>query len=286
MKTRKILYQQNSTQLFTPASVQKTLTAIAALYYLKSSFTFNTKLLTQGKISHHILNGNLYLKLSGDPDFSEKNLRGLIHQLKKRGLQQITGQVYIDATDYGNVPYPPGWIWDDLSYSYAAPLMTTIINRNYFTLILKTPGAQGKHPLINTNLPPGVAQFSNELSVVDKLPANCPISIYSDANNHYILRGCYYRRWKQQVRKIAIRDMPRYARALLHKTLKEKHIQYRHPIAFRSAPKHTHMLASHLSPPLSTIVKEMLKDSDNLMTNAVFKKTRGNVFSQSRHLAK
>ena len=281
MKTGKILYRRNSAHLFTSASVQKTLAATAALYYLKPNFTFDTKLLMHGKISHHVLKGDLYLKFSGDPDFTDTDLDQLVHQLKKRGIRKITGHIYIDATDYGNIPYPPGWVWDDLSYSFAAPLMTTIINRNYFTLILKTPGSNKRHPLIETNLPHDVVTFSNDLMVDNRLPANCPIGIYSNANNHYILRGCYYRRWKQQVRKIAIRDVPRYARVLLRNSLRDNHIAYYYPIAFRSAPRRVQLIVAHQSPPLYVIIKEMLKDSDNLMTNAVFKKL-GETYFRSR----
>jgi len=281
MKTGKILYQRHANQLFTPASVQKMLTATAALNYLKPSFTFRTELLTRGKIVRHTLEGNLFIKFTGDPELTSKQLKKLIHQLHQHGIQRITGRIYIDATAYGNVPYPPGWIWDDLSYSFAAPLMTTIINHNYFTLTLKTPGSKKRHPLIETDLPMNIASFTNELTVVNSPQKNCPIGIYSHCHNHYVLRGCYYRRWKQQIRQIAIRDMPRYATVLVHDFLATDHIRYRGSIAFKPSPKSAHIIAQHFSPPLKKIVKRMLKESDNLTTDSLLKKL-GETYFQDR----
>lgn len=281
MQTGKILYQKNGNNLFTPASVQKTLTAVAALYYLKPNFQFRTAFLSRASVVNHALQGNLYLKFSGDPDLTSRDLAKLVHQLKGLGIKRINGHVYIDATDYGTVPYPPGWIWDDLSYSYAAPLMTTIIDRNYFSLTMLAPDPGEKRPIITTNLPPGVVHFNNDLIAVSKPRANCPIRIYSNDNNQYHLRGCYYRRWQRQVRKIAIRDMPRYAHVLVRNLLRDNHIVYHGSVSFHATPRGSHVLALHESAPLSHIIKEMLKDSDNLMTNAVFKKL-GETYFQSR----
>lgn len=272
LRTGKILYKKNAHHLFTPASVQKLFTAVAALDYLKPDFQFKTVLLSNGNIQGGRLKGSLILKFGGDPDLTDDDLRDLIAQLHRLGIREITGPVYIDATEYGNVPYPPGWIWDDLSYSFAAPLMTTIINHNYFSLKLKSPSPGRRHPIIETNLPAGVVTFTNEVKVVNHANQNCPLRIYSDMSNHYILRGCYYRRWKQQVRKIAIRNVPKYARVLFRNALRKNNIAYDNPIEFHSANDRDHVIAEHESPPLRKIIKEMLKDSDNLMTNAVFKK--------------
>ena len=239
MTSGKILFQQNAGQLFTPASVQKILTAVAALDYLKPDYTFKTKLLTNGNVTRHTLQGNLTVKFSGDPDLSSQDLDQLIGQLHQQGIRNITGRVSIDDTEYGNVPYPPGWIWDDLSYSFAAPLNTIIINRNYFLLKL-IPPKKNKRPTIETTLPKGVGVFSNRLEVIKKPRKQCPIRIYSNNNNYYKIRGCFYQRWKKQTRKIAIRNMARFAQALLADLFNKHHITYSGPIPLESRPPVRH----------------------------------------------
>jgi serine-type D-Ala-D-Ala carboxypeptidase/endopeptidase (penicillin-binding protein 4) len=281
MTSGKILYQKNQDQLFTPASIQKILTAVAALDYLKPDYTFKTQLLTNGHLVNHVLQGNLTVKFSGDPELSRKDLDQLIGQLHQQGIKKITGRINIDNTAYGNVPYPPGWIWDDLSYSFAAPLNTIIINRNYFLLKLIPPKKKNGRPTIETTLPEGVGVFSNLLELIKKPRKHCPIRIYSNNNNHYKVRGCFYQRWKKQTRKIAIRNMTRYAQALLAELFKKNNLAYPGHIQLKAIKKTDTVLAQHESSPLKEVIKEMIKESDNLMTNAVFKKL-GQTYFKSR----
>src|SRR3990167_6981240 len=131
-KTNQVIYSRQSQHLFSPASTQKLFTAVAALSYLGADFRYPTTLLTHGTIKDHTLLGDLTIQFSGDPEFTVEDLNSLIAQLKKQGIQHIAGHVYIDHSAYGGVPYPPGWMWDDLSYSYAAPLDAIIIDQNKF----------------------------------------------------------------------------------------------------------------------------------------------------------
>jgi len=280
MKNGRILYQQNAHHLFTPASVLKLLTAVAALDYLKPDYVFHTQLLSKGKILNHQLQGNLTVKFSGDPELTKQDIHNLFYQLRKKGVRKITGRVFIDNFDYGSVPYPPGWIWDDLSYSFAAPLNTIIIGRNYFVLHL-IPKRKRRRPALKSNLPDGVATFSNSLIMVKSLNANCPISIYSSLNNHYKISGCFYRKWKTQSRKLAIRNIIPYTKKLIQLELKKNKIHYTGKIKISRASKGSRVLVQHDSPPLSDIIKQMLKDSDNLTTNAVFKRL-GKTYYRSR----
>lgn len=280
MRTGKVLFAENPNHLFTPASVLKLFTATAGLYYLKPNFVFTTDLYMNGRVTNHTLNGNLTLKFSGDPQLTSKDLMTLIGSLRKIGIERINGQVSIDATTYNSIPYPPGCLWDDLSYSYAAPLMTTIINHNYFSLILKNPGANALHPIIQTNLPNGVVHFINNIRMVKNPNQICPLVIYSNDKNEYRLQGCYYQRWKQQARKMAIRNMAMYEKVLLKELLNKNGIRYNGIIRFRPKEKNMQLIASYESQPLSKIVKKMLKESDNLATNAVFKKI-GEHYSRS-----
>jgi len=281
MKSKKVLYQKNANRLFTPASVQKLLTAVAALDYLKPSYIFHTQLLSKGKIINQKLQGNLTVKFSGDPELTDTDLQQLFHQLHKKGIKQITGNIYIDNFDYGVIPYPPGWIWDDLSYSFAAPLNAIIIDRNYFVLHIISPKKKASRPLLKTDLPKGIVSFNNALMLVNTAAESCPIGIYSNDSNHYKLSGCFYRKWKQQARKLAIRNITAYAKAIIRLTLRENKIKYTGEITIRKTPKGAKNLAKFDSEPLSDIVKQMLKDSDNLTTNAVLKKL-GETYYRSR----
>lgn len=270
--TGKILFSRQSHHLYPPASVQKMFTAIAALSYLGSDFHFTTKLLTHGQIKDRTLWGDLTVKFSGDPEFKTKDLNDLIAELKKLGINRITGHIYIDNMDYGPVPYAPGWMWDDLSYSYAAPLNAIIIDRNKFSLQF-IPAQKGKvRPKIYPALPAGVVQIDNEVITTSRFIKKCPLTIYSDIHNNYRLAGCINRRSGQQQRALAIRDPDLYAKILIEQALQSNKIGYTGTIKFRKAGANSILLAEHLSPPLNKMLKEMLKNSDNLTADSLLKK--------------
>lgn len=272
MKTGKVLYFYRDQYLFTPASVQKLFPAIAGLTYLKPSYHFKTKLYTTGKVVNGKLTGNVYIKFSGDPELKVKDLNNLIAKLHSKGINKIAGRVYIDNTDYNNIPYPPGWIWDDLSYSYAAPMNAIILNQNKFLLTFVPSKTVGRAPKLESGLPAGVIHFSNHMRTTKRYYKNCPITIYSDADDHFTVRGCLVQKWGEQRRSLAIRNITAFAQKTTQQLFRDNKIFYNKKVLFKKTPKSATLIATHSSPALKKIVKEMLKESDNLMTNAVFKK--------------
>ena len=271
LTSRKILYQYHANHLFTPASILKTFTAAAALAYLKPNYRFHTSILTTGDVKNGTLTGNVYFRFTGDPEFKSKNLLRMIEKLHHDGIDRINGRVYIDRTAFNTVPYPPGWMWDDLSYGFGAPMDAIIINRNKFLLHMKPAKKVGLAPHLSSKLPKNVARFHNRIRTTNRYVKNCPLTIYSDDQNDYTVGGCLNNRWGTQRRSLAIRDVPRYAKALIKNQLKKANVVYHGQVYLRKTPANAKQIVDHLSPTLANITHEMLKDSDNLTTNAVFK---------------
>lgn len=271
--TGTVLYSQNADRLFSPASVQKVFTAVAALNFLGSNYHFVTKVLAQGDIKNHELQGNLIIKFSGDPELTTHDLAELINTLKQHRIQKITGHVYLDNSDYAPIPYPPGRMWDDLSYGYAAPVNAIIIDRNAFVLNL-IPGAKNHAlPRLHPLLPDGVVNLVNQMKTILHPSELCPVTIYSDIYNHYRLNGCIHRASGQQTRILAIRDPDLYAKVLIAQLLKSNGVEYNTPVQIRSVTSQsTKILAQHESPPLHTLIRKMLKNSDNITTDSLLEK--------------
>ena len=280
MQTGQILYQTNMDHLYTPASVQKTFTAAAALSYLKPDYRFQTILYGTGPINQGVLEGDLIVKFSGDPTLTLSDLVQMVDQLRARGVSRIDGHVYIDNFDYDDVPYPPGWLWDDLSYSYGAPMNAIIIDRNKFALTFRPASYAGGSPQLTTNLPAGVVDFSNELRTTTSYEANCPITIYSDMDNHYQVSGCLDARAGVQGRSLAMRDMLRYAEVELQNMLQRDQIGFSGPIIRGHVPQNATPLVVHSSDTLAVMLQHTLKKSDNLYINTIFKKLGQMYFSE------
>ena len=271
-KTGKIIFSRRSNYLFTPASVQKLFTASASIIELGANFHFKTQLLSRAKISDGVLWGDLSVKFSGDPSLKATQLLDLIAKLKSANIKKINGNINIDNTDYNSIPYPPGWMWEDLSYGYAAPLNAIIINRNKFILHF-VPGKVGQHPRLAPDLPKGVLNFENHLITTKRYKKHCPITIYSDYKNQYMINGCLDKQWGEQRRTLAIRNPVPYAEVLISEALDKADISFKGKFRVKKTPKRSRVLAEHTSEPLRVLIKEMLKKSDNLTTDTLLKKT-------------
>ena len=101
-----------------PASVTKAITAIYALRTLGGDFRFSTRLLATGPIENGILNGDLILAGGGDPTLDTDSLAAMAAELKRKGVREVRGafrvwggalpfERVIDPTQPEHVGYNP-----------------------------------------------------------------------------------------------------------------------------------------------------------------------------------
>ena len=96
LNTGETLYQRNSKKLFTPASNMKLFSEAAALLLFGPGYSFQTTLGTDAtSLKDGVLDGSIFLYLSGDPSFNQKDLDALLSELPTWGIRQIKGNVII-----------------------------------------------------------------------------------------------------------------------------------------------------------------------------------------------
>jgi len=81
-----------------PASVQKLITGAAAFELLGPTYTFATKIYTDGafQADSGIIDGNLYIRGVGEPGINPEKLWLIVQHLRHRGLRKVTGNIAID----------------------------------------------------------------------------------------------------------------------------------------------------------------------------------------------
>jgi D-alanyl-D-alanine carboxypeptidase/D-alanyl-D-alanine-endopeptidase (penicillin-binding protein 4) len=105
-ETNKTLYEYKPEAEMIPASITKLITAACALSKLGQSYNLSTVLYTDdSNIGDGVINGNLYLKGYGDPDFSSSDLKTLADDFLKLGIKEVTGNIIADESFFDNDYY-------------------------------------------------------------------------------------------------------------------------------------------------------------------------------------
>ncbi len=111
-----------------PASTMKLLTTLVALEELGPAYTWKTEAYTLGPIKQGRLNGDLYLKGYGDPYLLTESFWQLLHGLRQRGLEHVTGDLVLDSSYLQPTEEAPGDFDGQKFRAYNAQPTALLIN--------------------------------------------------------------------------------------------------------------------------------------------------------------
>jgi len=92
------LLELHAFQLMNPASTMKLVSSFIALDELGPQFQWRTQILHQQPIKNGVLEGDLYLRGGGDPNFTWDKLAGMLRKLRQLGLHEIRGNIVLDRS--------------------------------------------------------------------------------------------------------------------------------------------------------------------------------------------
>lgn len=102
-----------------PASAMKLVTTYSALELLGPHHQWGTNVYADGAVGKDTLDGDLYVRLTGDPQLTEDRLWQVLRDVRNSGVKHVTGNIVIDASrikmprhpvkfdDTGGRPYAP-----------------------------------------------------------------------------------------------------------------------------------------------------------------------------------
>ncbi|PJD90537.1 MAG: D-alanyl-D-alanine carboxypeptidase/D-alanyl-D-alanine-endopeptidase [Legionella sp.] len=268
LNTGETLYQRSVKHPLIPASNMKLFSDATALLALGPDYHFQTQLSTDAtSIQAGTLNGSLYLYLPGDPTLTHAHLVTLFSSLKKLGVTHVAGSVIL-VSDFGQLPaHPPGIVPKDLNYSYGASLAPLILDENRVTVTVNPSCQAGQPAIIEYSEPVGSFIVDNQVTTVAGPSGG--ISFTTTEDNHLVVHGKIGQQQSAIQERIAIKNPLRHAEALITLALKDQGITLNGQVTLGSK-KPSMLLAIHRSKPITQLLADTLKPSDNLYANSLF----------------
>ncbi len=170
LDTGAIIYEQNANKFVRPASNMKLYTVAAALDRLTPDFHFITSVYAQDKPDKSgAIKGDLIIYGRGDPSIAArfnngdyfKGINDLADRIVAAGVKHVKGDLVGDESYFKGTPLGSGWEWEDLTWSYGAPVSALTINDNSIDLTVKAGDKVGAPVVITTGPPVFFMTISN-----------------------------------------------------------------------------------------------------------------------------
>jgi D-alanyl-D-alanine carboxypeptidase/D-alanyl-D-alanine-endopeptidase (penicillin-binding protein 4) len=275
----KIIAQSQQTVFYTPASMQKLLTATAAKLYLGEEFRYRTAIEGQKtNIKNNEYKGDIRFHFVGDPTLLRSDIQNMFARLKRLGIKTISGDLLLNQTQFNGYQWSDGQAWNDLGVCYTAPASAIIVNKNCVqgNLSLTSSNARKARLFIPAYEP---VEISSDVSVVTREQRDqqfCALELTRNSHNRYHLWGCMVAQNRPLALAFAVNDPFTYAQKIIASELERVGIALSGQIKsdnnnasdFEPFPD---VLVSHQSPSLSELLQVMMKDSDNLIADSLFK---------------
>jgi serine-type D-Ala-D-Ala carboxypeptidase/endopeptidase (penicillin-binding protein 4) len=261
---------ENATTAFIPASSLKTLTTATALEALGPDFHFITELKSSAVIEEGVIKGDLVVIGGGDPMLKMDDLKAWAVELKKRGLQRVTGGIRADTRFFSGSLYNDYWNWGDIGNGYGSGVSGLNLNHNRYIVMFRAGAAEGAPAeLLGINLELPQTAWKNEVTTGPSDSGDGVVIHGGEIATAIHLRGTVPLGATRFQAKGAVPDPARFIEHHFRSLLAAEGIQ----VESRStgAGPAAHPLLKHESPALIDIIKSIHATSDNLETECVFR---------------
>ncbi|MEI8129066.1 MAG: D-alanyl-D-alanine carboxypeptidase/D-alanyl-D-alanine-endopeptidase [bacterium] len=260
LSTGKKAFELNPTAPMTPASIQKIVTLLPSLDTLGKDYEFKTQLYKNGE-------NNLYIKLGADPYFTTRDLKDLIKNLSNYKIY-TTKAFYIDDSILDSNEWGEGWQWDDDLNPSIPKFGSYNMDKNLLTVNI-CPTVMGAPAEISTNVFYPTA-FINNIITAEKTDVKLERKNYisPDVIN---ADGTVSKEYNVE---IPVNYPRRYFILRLEDILRKQKVAYYGDFNRLKLPKNTYMLAE-TKHPLSLAMDDILKKSNNMTAETVFKLAGG-----------
>ena len=269
------LLVHNAERSLAPASTLKLLTSLAALETLGPAHRGTAELLTRGTVSDGVLNDDLFLRGRADVDLDWQAFEHMLQVLRLRGVRDIRADLVLDRThfnpartDVGLAPFDEA---PEFRYNFVPDAL--MLNTNLVRLDLVSDGHEVRVAM--TPALEGVGVVSG-FRIGDRACDDWEDGWVLPEVKKGPLGGIRIRLQGEFPRdctadtQVNVLDRVLFADRLFRATWKRLGGTFTGRVRDGATPADARVLAEHKSRPLTELVRDVNKDSDNPITRVLY----------------
>lgn len=262
------LVAQNAKRPMNPASTMKLLTTFAALETLGPAYRWKTEVYLDGKLEDGVLQGNLIFKGYGDPKLNIEQFWLWVRELRQRGLREIRGDVVLDCSFFQDGTHDPAGFDNDPTRAYNVGPNALLLNFNALRLRVLPVAGQP-----NAVLEPDLSGYSikNRIKASTRQPCRGGDNYSARLEErNIILEGTMPADCGEAEEYFSLLPHGEYFFAVFGALWQEVGGTLQGKMRVGNAPDNQQPFSTHYSPPLSEVIRDINKFSNNIMARQVF----------------
>ncbi len=266
---RKPLISINAMQAMNPASTMKLLTTYAALDILGPAYTWKTEAWLDGELKDGVLHGNLVLKGYGDPKFTVEQFWLWLAELRARGLREIRGDLVLDRSYFVLPAHDPAAFDNDPVRAYNVGPDALLLNFNTLRLRYLPDGDK-----LNVIAEPPLDGIRLDNRLTPQPAGGCDDwddgIIVQPGGDSVVLQGGYPGACGEREQNLSVMPHTRYVEAVFRALWTELDGTLRGKQREGVAGANAQLYSTHRSEPLSSVIRDINKFSNNVMARQLF----------------
>ena len=261
----------NENQPMNPASTMKLVTTLAGLELLGPQYQWRTDLLSAAPLRSGVLEGDLWLRGSGDPQLVIEDLWLLVQRVRGAGVREIRGNLMLDRSAFEPTPHDPRAFDGEALRPYNAGPDALLLNYKAvsFHFVADPENKQARVYAL-----PALAGLSVPATVraTDGACNDWRARLGGDFSDPLrpVFRGAYPLSCGDKVWHVSVLDTAQYAEAIFRTLWDASGGVWRGRVREGTVPPEAKRLAQHESRPLAEVIRDINKYSNNVMARQLF----------------
>ncbi len=273
LETGEIVYSHGAEELLNPASNVKLFTGAAAVAKLGPEYRYETEFYTDAPIRGGKVR-TLYVRGKGDPTITTERLYGIVAELSRTGLKEIS-EIVIDESWFDTDRVPAGYDQEKSDRAYAAPPGAVSLNWNAVGIYVRPGEKPGDKAIVEVEPPSDFFVIESEVRTDGRKGPRVSVGteVAPRDQQKIVARGAIgvnaptFNAWRK------IDNPPMYFGQTLKQMLGMRGVKVKGRVRLATAPipRDARLLHVSQSETLDVIIKRLNKVSSNFVAEQLIK---------------